>query len=183
MPFKKIVEDRMRRGPILKRLREQFFKASTKILDAVDFEGALKGDLKNAKKLVVIASPFLSKQKVSRFLSFKEVGEGIEKGVKFIVITRPADKKEVGDPKEHEECVQMLKEKGIRVVEQPRLHFKCVIVDESIIYHLGSINPLSIMPVSYVPPDYMVRFESEALVDEIIENVIGREEYEHWTKE
>jgi len=66
------------------------------------------------------------------------------------------------------------------VFEQPKLHFKSVIIDDSIIY-LGSINPLSIMTVSYVPPDYMVRFESEALVDEIIENVIGKEKYESWT--
>jgi len=178
MPFKRIVEERMKKGPLLKRLREQFFRASTRILDPIDFESALKSDISNAKNSVIIISPFLSKPQVSKFLSFKEVEEAISRGVRFIVITRPPDKKEVGDPKEHENCIQLLREK-IKVFEQPKLHFKSVIIDDSVIY-LGSINPLSIMTVSYVPPDYMVRFESEALVDEIIENVIGKEKYESW---
>jgi hypothetical protein len=62
-------------------------------------------------------------------------------------------------------------------VEIEALHFKAVIIDDEVIY-LGSINILSLLPIEYYPPDYMVRFESEALTDEIIENVIGRKKYE-----
>lgn len=177
--FKRIIEERVRKGPILRRLREQFFRASTKILDPVDFESFLKNDIRSARSSVIIISPFLTKPQVSKFLTFREIKEATSKGVKLIVITRPPNKKEVGDPKEHESCIQMLREK-MKVFEQPKLHFKSVIIDDSIIY-LGSINPLSIVTVSYVPPDYMVRFESEALVDEIIDNVIGKEKYKSWT--
>ncbi|MCR6692989.1 MAG: hypothetical protein MRT15_11400 [archaeon YNP-LCB-003-016] len=62
-------------------------------------------------------------------------------------------------------------------MEIEALHFKAVIVDDEIVY-LGSINILSLLPIEYYSPDYMVRFESEALTDEIIENVIGRKKYE-----
>jgi len=105
MPFKRIVEERMRKGPILKRLREQFIRASTKILDLADFESCLKSDIVSAKNSVLIPSPFLSKPQVSKFLSFKEVEEAISKGVKFIVITRPLDKIEVGGEQEYKNCM------------------------------------------------------------------------------
>ena len=179
MVFKKIIEERMKKGPILKRLRETFFKASTRILDPIDFESSLKNDIKSAQNIVIVISPFLSKSQVSKFLSFTEVADAIKRGVKLTVITRPSNKNEVGDMKEHESCIQMLKEKGIKVFKQPKLHFKSAIIDDSVVY-LGSINPLSITTVSYIPPDYMIRFESEALVDEIVENVIGKERYESW---
>ena len=72
----------------------------------------------------------------------------------------------------------MLENAGIRVTVESRLHFKSAIINE--IIYLGSINPLSIVTIKYVPPDYMVRFESEALVDELVENAIGRDTYEKW---
>jgi len=72
----------------------------------------------------------------------------------------------------------MLKGADIKVVTESKLHFKAVIIDNEVLY-LGSINPLGIIVIKYVPPDYMVRFESEALVDEIIENAIGKELYEN----
>jgi len=178
MVFRKIIEERMRKGPILRRLREQFFKVSSKVLSPVEFEASLLEDLRKAKSLVVIISPFLNKLQVSKFLSLREIDEARKRGVKFVVVTRPSDKKEVGNPDEHKECIQMLEEKA-DVLKQSKLHFKSVIIDNSVIY-LGSINPLSLAMVSYVPPDYMVRFESEALVDEIVENVIGKEKYESW---
>ena len=97
----------------------------------------------------------------------------------IVVVTRPPDPKEVEKADEHEKCIKMLKDAGVKVAVEPKLHFKAAIIDNEIIY-LGSINPLSIITIKYVPPDYMVRFESEALVDEIVENAIGKDIYEKW---
>jgi len=77
----------------------------------------------------------------------------------------------VDDPKERKLCIDMLMKCGVKVIEKPRFHFKAVIIDDAIIY-IGSINPLQIITVRYVPADYMLRFVSEALVDEIIEKFI-----------
>jgi hypothetical protein len=103
------------------------------------------------------------------------------RGVSIIVVTRHPEPGKIGDVREHEKCIEVLRDNGVRVVtvRRPTLHFKAVIVDDEIVY-LGSINPLSILTYREVPADYMIRFESEALVDEIIENAIGRDTYEQW---
>ncbi len=67
----------------------------------------------------------------------------------------------------------------MRVVEKPRFRFKAVILDDSVVY-LGSINPLQVITVKYIPADYMLRFVSEALVSEIVERFMP--EYEEWLK-
>ena len=180
-PLRKVLEERMKRGPVLKRLREQLFKAVTKVYDADRFHVSLLDDIKNAKNFVVIISPFLNMLRVQKFISAKEVKEALGRGVDIIVVTRHPEPKKVSDVKEHKNCIDILQKAGIKVVpvKEPTLHFKAVIIDNEIIY-LGSINPLSILTYREIPADYMIRFESEALVDEIIENAIGRDVYEQW---
>ncbi len=178
-PLRKLFEERMRKGPILKKLREQFFKAVSKVYDAKRFDVSLLDDIKASMGLVVIISPFLSNLKVEEFINSREVKEALGKDVRIVVVTRPPDPKEVEKKDEHEKCIENLEKKGIKVAMEPKLHFKAAIIDHEIIY-LGSINPLSTITIKYVPPDYMVRFESEALVDEIVENAIGKDVYEKW---
>jgi hypothetical protein len=96
-----------------------------------------------------------------------------------VVVTRPACIPEVEDPEEHALCIKILRDRGIKVIEKDKFHFKAVIIDDSIIY-VGSINPLQIITVKYIPADYMLRFVSEALVDEITERFIP--EYQDWLK-
>ena len=47
--FKKFLEERIRKGPILKRLRDQFFKASTEIIDSAHIDAKLLDDVDKAK--------------------------------------------------------------------------------------------------------------------------------------
>ena len=180
-PLRKLLEERMRKGPMLKRLREQFFRAASKVYDADRFHVSLLDDIKAAKGLVVIISPFLNKLRVEKFTNAKEVKEALSKGVRIIVVARPPKPKEVSNVNEHRECIKILENNGITTVtvEEPKLHFKAAIIDNEIIY-LGSINPLSILTIKEIPADYMIRFESEALVDEIVENAIGKNIYEKW---
>ena len=179
--LRRVLEERLRRGPVLKRLREEFFRAVTRVYDADRFHISLLDDIRNAKGFIVIISPFLNMLRVQKFISAKEVREALERGVSIIVVTRYPEPRKVSDIEEHEKCIETLKKANIRVitVKEPTLHFKAVIIDNEIIY-LGSINPLSILTYREIPADYMIRFESEALVDEIIENAIGRETYEQW---
>jgi len=177
--FRDILRKRLEKGPILKRLREEFFKAATQILDADEFFVELRKDLEKLNDYVLIISPFLNRSTVEKFVSFKEIHDVLRKGKKVVVVTRPPDPREVENPKEHEGCIKVLRDNGIKVVEKPRFHFKAVVIDDSIIY-VGSINPLSIVTVRYVPADYMLRFVSEALVDEIFERFAP--EYQEWLK-
>jgi len=183
-PLRKFLRERIQKGPILKRLREEVFKASTKIVDVAKFDGILSEDIEHSKAVVMIFSPYLNTDRVKLFLSIKSVSNAISRGVKFVIVTRPArrGKGGVSDPETHRNAIEELKKARMKVVEVDALHFKAVIIDDEILY-LGSINPLSITPKEYYPPDYMVRFVSEALVDEIIENVLTREKYEELLKE
>ena len=180
-PLRKFLEERMRKGPILKKLREEFFKAATRVYDADRFHVSLLDDIKNAKSFVVVISPFLNMLRVQKFISAREVRETLKRGVDIIVVTRHPEPRKVSDVEEHKKCIEAPEEAGLKVVtvKEPTLHFKAVIIDNKIIY-LGSINPLSVLTYREIPADYMIRFESEALVDEIIENAIGREVYEQW---
>jgi len=183
-PLRRLLRERIQKGPILKKLREEFFKASTRIVSPEEFDGVLSEDIGSARAAVVIFSPYLNTERVKLFLSIRSVKDALAKGVRIVVVTRPArgGRGGVSNPKEHGDAINLLKEAGIKIVEVDALHFKAVIVDDEILY-LGSINPLSILPREYYPPDYMVRFVSEALVDEIIEKVLTREEYEKLLKE
>jgi hypothetical protein len=177
--FRDIVRKRLERGPILRRLREEFFKAATQIFDPDEFLVAFRKDLENLNSHALVISPFLNRIAVEKFCNLKEVSDALKKGKKIVVVTRLADPREVDDPKEHETCINMLENCGIKVIPKPRFHFKAVIIDDSIIY-IGSINPLQIITVRYIPADYMLRFVSEALVDEIIEKFIP--DYQEWLK-
>ncbi len=177
--FRRFLEERLRKGPILKKLKETFFRAATKVLNVDRFYTSLLDDIRSAKNLIVIISPFLNRFRVEWFINAKEVKEALSKDVKIVVVTRPPNFEEVEDVDEHRRCIGMLKNANIKVATEPKLHFKAVIIDYEIIY-LGSINPLSVITVRYIPPDYMVRFESEALVNEIIENAISRDTFNKW---
>ncbi len=180
-PLRRALEERMKKGPVLKKLREQFFKAATRVYDADRFHVSLLDDIKNVNNFVLIISPFLNELRVRKFISAREVGDALKRGVSIVVVTRPPEPRKVANVKEHEKCIGMLRDSKIKVVEvgEPTLHFKAVIIDNEVIY-LGSINPLSVLTYREIPADYMIRFESEALVDEIIESAIGRETYEQW---
>jgi len=178
---REFLKRRFEKGPALKRLREMFFEASTEILDPDEFIVRLREDLRECKDHVVILSPFLNLNAVKKFTSFVEVKKAIEKGVKICVITRPPKKGEIFEKSlnEHEKCIEYLKNFGLKVIERAKFHFKTVIIDAKIIY-IGSINPLSVTTITYVPADYMLRFVSECLVDEIIEKAISQEEYQKY---
>ena len=177
--FRDVIRKRLEKGPILKRLREEFFKAATQILDPDQFLVELRKDLKNMASHAIVISPFLNRAAVEKFCSLEEVRRALERGCKVVVVTRPPEKDQVSDVEEHGMCIEILEKCHVKVVKKPKFHFKAVIIDDSIIY-LGSINPLQIVTVRYVPADYMLRFVSEALVSEIIERFIP--EYEEWLK-
>ncbi len=178
--FRDIIRKRLEKGPLLRRLREEFFKAATQIFDADEFLVELRKDLRNLNSHALIISPFLNRFAVEKFCNLDEVKEALNKGYKIVVVTRPPEPDQVDNIKEHKECIEILEKRcKIKVVEKPKFHFKAVIIDDSIIY-IGSINPLQIITVKYIPADYMLRFVSEALVSEIIDRFIP--EYEEWLK-
>lgn len=182
-----IIKHRVRRGPILKALRDQFFLAATEIYDADEFEVHLRGDIDRAEKFVMIISPFLGQKKVNKFVQMKEVGRALERQVKIIVVTKDPEELKTMSGRErsnkaeyHKKCIDTLKKAGVDVkVINRKLHFKAAIIDGKILY-VGSINFLSVTTEEVTPEDYMLRFESEGLVAEVVDRVLGWETYSDW---
>jgi len=139
-------------------------------------EVEFRNDLKKAELLAVIISPFLKKSRVEKFLNLPETKDALERGVKISVLTKPS--KEVKNEDEHQLCIRLLRNNKIEVQEIEKLHFKGIFIDHSIVY-IGSINPLSVITISGIPEDYMLRFESEALVDELANELKGLELKKH----
>jgi hypothetical protein len=52
--FRDIVRKRLERGPILRRLREEFFKAATQIFDPDEFLVAFRKDLENLNSRTLV---------------------------------------------------------------------------------------------------------------------------------
>ncbi len=198
-----IIKHRVRRGPILKIIRDQIFMAATEIYNPTDFESKLMNDIENAERFAMIVSPFLNLKKVKRFVSELESRlskksdresdnkEKLKYRVKIIVVTKDPDElKSIGMGRGkkrveyHKKCIEVLESAGIDVKTFPKerkLHFKAAIIDGRIIY-VGSINYLSITTEEVTPEDYMLRFESEALVAEVVDTVFGWNAYSDWIK-
>ena len=180
--FAEFLAKRVERRKVLKELRDALFRESTEIFDYERFIARLREDILKARYYVLVISPYLKKSVIKKFLSYREVRDSRDR-VSLMVLTKAIDDfKQESNRKSHEDCVNLLSESGIGVFQMKKLHFKAVIIDDEILY-LGSINVLSVMPIDYLPADYMVRFKSEALVDEVIERVVGRETFEGMLKQ
>ena len=71
-----LLRSRLEKGPILKRLKEQFFKAAMQLLDADEFLVTFRKDLEGMKHYVLIVSPFLKEaQRVHR--NVREVSQAM----------------------------------------------------------------------------------------------------------
>jgi len=70
----------MRKGPVLRRLREEFFKNVTRVYDADKFHVSLLDDIKSPKNFIVIIFPFLNTLRVQKFISARVVREALDKG-------------------------------------------------------------------------------------------------------
>ncbi len=109
-PLRRLLRERVQKGPLLKKLRDEIFKAATEILDSSSFDSRLLEDINNAKAIVLIFSPFLKLNKVELFLSSSMVSSAMERGVKIIVVTRLP--KDTDNAKEHSKAIERLRNKG-----------------------------------------------------------------------
>jgi len=53
-----------------------------------------------------VFSPFLTKLKVEKFINSGDVRNALNRNVKIVAVTRPPDRGEVDDVKEHSECIK-----------------------------------------------------------------------------
>ncbi len=97
----------------------------------------MKSDFADARKEIIIVSPFLRRKRVDAILEWLK--EPLRAGVSVSVITRPAES--YREPERIAECIEYLKA-FVTVVEKPNIHQKYILIDNRLVWY-GSINLLS----------------------------------------
>jgi hypothetical protein len=108
------------------------------IYDATSFVPILMNDFAEARKEILIVSPFMRKKRLTTILEWLKMP--LENGIKVSIITRPAESYKASDRIMN--CFELLHQPAIQVIQKPNIHQKFVIIDERIVWY-GSINLLS----------------------------------------
>jgi hypothetical protein len=130
------------------------------IFDSSSFLPVFSADLLAAKRDVIIVSPFVTKSRLSKMMHTLE--GCMRSGAKLTVVTRPAS-----DDVDKNRCrvsglLQLLRDKGIEVIEKSKIHQKFAIVDGRLVWY-GSINLLSFGSAE----ESIMRIDSAGIANEL----------------
>jgi superfamily II DNA or RNA helicase len=127
------------------------------IYDVDSFVPVIQNDFAEAKKEILIVSPFLRKKRIQTIL--KWLKEPVQKGISITIVTRsPESYKEQDKIKE---CIEYL-QSVVTVIQKPNIHQKYIIIDNRLVWY-GSINLLSFGSSE----ESIIRLESRELVAEL----------------
>ncbi len=127
--------------------------------DDEEFWPSFHNDLANAKKEVVIFSPFITKERFGKLhLIFDQL---VAKGINLYLVTLPPNESP-SIMKDAKDVIIKLKEMGVVVKFRSRMHEKIALIDKKIEWS-GSLNIMS----HNSKKEYMKRFEGEDSVKEL----------------
>ncbi len=105
-----------------------------------DFFRMLEPDLRVARERVVIYSPFLAYERLSRMMpQLRTLTDG---GVRVFVVTKPLSERGVRERSAYRYLEELLSMSSVGIVHKAAMHEKFVFVDDEIVWS-GSLNPLS----------------------------------------
>ena len=134
------------------------------IFDKDSFLPVFSNDLAGAKKEIIIVSPFVRKRRSMQMLN--QLRNALDKGIRTIVVTRPAEEFKAKDRLAVQQVLEELKNNGISVVLKSNIHQKFAITDQKIVWY-GSINLLSYGTAQ----ESIMRIESSNIANELIKSI------------
>jgi len=143
------------------RLLEQPIEKISLIYDGRNFMPVYNNDMSNAQKEIVIASPYMHKNRLNSLI--KVLSGAALNGVTITILTRPPE-----DFKEPEQSIvtadiEYLKSANINIIPKSKIHQKFTVIDGKIVWY-GNVNFLS-----YGRNDESVmRFESFEIGEELL---------------
>jgi superfamily II DNA or RNA helicase len=149
---------------------EDIMSASPDIIfDKDSFLPVFSNDIACAKKEILVVSPFVRKRRVTQMIQHLKIA--LDKGIRTIVVTRPAETFGAKDLFALERALEILKGKGIRVVFRPNIHQKFAVMDQKTVWY-GSINLLSYGSAQ----ESIMRIESSNIANELIRSIESLEQ-------
>ena len=127
------------------------------IYDVNSFVPVIKNDFAEAKKEILIVSPYLRKKRIEVILEWLK--EPMQRKISITVVTRPAESYK--EPKPIQECIEHLLS-NVSVITKPNINQKFILIDNRLVWY-GSINLLSYSSSE----ENMMRLESRELAAEL----------------
>ncbi|MCW0483833.1 TOTE conflict system archaeo-eukaryotic primase domain-containing protein [Gaoshiqia sediminis] len=134
------------------------------IFDKSNFLPVYSNDIVNASKEILIVSPFVTIRRTLQMMQNLKIA--LAKGVKVVVLTRPAEDFKDKDLIAWKTALNFLKSSGIVVVFKSNIHQKFAVMDEKIVWY-GSINLLSFGSAE----ESIMRLESSNIANELIRSI------------
>jgi DNA-binding XRE family transcriptional regulator len=148
-----------------RRVTDRGFVMQYAEYDDSDFYQALAADLRSARALVLIQSPYLGAIRLRNME--QQLRDCIKRGVRVCVFVRRPAKWEQDDNDVECKTVRALVESlvawGVHVTIRHRIHEKYVVIDDEILWR-GTLNSLS----QFDSSEEMLRFESRETVLRIV---------------
>jgi superfamily II DNA or RNA helicase len=127
------------------------------IYDTNSFVPVMKNDFLEAKKEILIVSPFIRKKRIDTILEWMK--EALEAKTSITVVTRPVESYK--EPERMKEWIEYL-QKFVNVIQKTNIHQKFIIIDNHIVWY-GSLNLMSYGSAE----ESIMRLESRELAVEL----------------
>lgn len=134
------------------------------IFNQANFSPVFANDIVNAAKEILIVSPYVTRKRSLQMLQNLEMA--LERQVKVIVVTRPAEDFKNRDVDALQGTLNMLKDTGIRLIFKSNIHQKFAVVDQRVVWY-GSINLLSYGSAE----ESVMRLVSSNIANELIKSI------------
>ncbi len=134
------------------------------IFDKDNFLPVFSNDIVNAKKEVLIVSPFVRQKRTLRMLQYLKIASN--KKARVIVVTRPKEDFKEKDQIAMDNALELLRSQDISIVLKSNIHQKFAVMDQKIVWY-GSINLLSYGNAQ----ESMMRIESPNIANELIKRI------------
>ncbi|MBA4411600.1 MAG: DEAD/DEAH box helicase family protein [Bacteroidota bacterium] len=134
------------------------------IFNKDNFLPVYSNDIVNASREILIVSPFVTRKRTLQMVQNLELA--ISKGVRVIVVTRPAEEYKGKDVANWQDTIEVLRLSGINLILKPNIHQKFAVLDQKIVWY-GSINLLSYGSAE----ESMMRLESPNIAFELLKSI------------
>ena len=146
------------------------------IFDAGNYSDTFERDIIEADKTIIISSPELLREKVTRFLFIIKSRQ--EAGVKVTVITTDPDRVMDSSSGYYMELISSMTNAGINVIARNEVLEHFAVIDDDIVWH-GGVNLLGHDDIW----DNLMRIKSPIVAAELMDISLGDDRWETWDYE